>query len=139
MTPNFQDIKTPAQSQAQPSIVQTIEPSCVVSLTEAVEEYFALMFDCDTSRFNEVFESTVHLHGFRNGEMVAWSATTYKDILDKRQSPKRRGDVRMDEILLMDFASRDMAFVKVRVRIAAMVFVDYLTWHKIGGKWLITS
>jgi hypothetical protein len=39
----------------------------------------------------------------------------------------------------MDFASTDLAFVKVRVRIAAMVFVDYLTWHRIDGKWLITS
>jgi Putative lumazine-binding len=33
----------------------------------------------------------------------------------------------------------DMAFVKARVKIAAMVFVDYLTWHCIDGKWLITS
>jgi hypothetical protein len=39
----------------------------------------------------------------------------------------------------MDFASADMAFVKARVRIAAMDFVDYLTWHRIDNKWLITS
>jgi len=32
-----------------------------------------------------------------------------------------------------------MAFIKVRVRIAAWVFVDYLTWHYEGGQWLITS
>lgn len=25
------------------------------------------------------------------------------------------------------------------VRVAAMTFVDYLTWHRIDGKWLITS
>lgn len=59
--------------------------------------------------------------------MMAWSAQVYKDILDKRQSPKSLGAVRADEILLMDFASTEQALVKVRVRIAAMEFVDHLT------------
>jgi hypothetical protein len=117
----------------------TIGLSFVASLTEAVQKYFDLMYDCDTSRFDEVFRSTAHLHGFRDGQMMAWSAQVYKDILDKRQSPKSLGAVRADEILLMDFASTEQALVKVRVRIAAMEFVDHLTWHRIDGKWLITS
>jgi hypothetical protein len=119
--------------------VQAIGRSCLTSLTEAVQKYFDLMYDCDTSRFHEVFRSTAHLHGFRDGQMVTWCAQAYKDILDKRQSPKSLGAVRADEILLMDFASTELAFVKVRVKIAAMVFVDYLTWHCIDDKWLITS
>jgi hypothetical protein len=41
--------------------------------------------------------------------------------------------------LLVDFASTTQALVKVRVRLSAMVFVDHLTWHRIDGKWLITS
>ncbi len=28
---------------------------------------------------------------------------------------------------------------KMRVRIANLMFVDYLTWHRIDDKWLITS
>ena len=40
---------------------------------------------------------------------------------------------------MMDFASPDQAFTKVRVRMNASVFVDYLTWHRIDGRWLITS
>ena len=55
------------------------------------------------------------------------------------RSPKSLGAPRADEIVQMDFASADMAFVKARVRIAAMDFVDYLTWHRIDNKWLITS
>jgi hypothetical protein len=35
-----------------------------------------------------------------------------------------------DEILLMDFASTEQALVKVRGRIAAMEFVDHLTWRR---------
>jgi putative lumazine-binding protein len=109
------------------------------SLTAAVQKYFDLMYDCDTSRLDEVFLSTALLHGFRDGRMMSWSMEVYKDILDKRQSPKSLSAPRADEIVQMDFASADMAFVKARVRIAAMHFVDYLTWHRIDNKWLITS
>lgn len=112
---------------------------CFSDLTHALQRYFDLMYDCDTSRFDQVFRSTVQLHGFRDGQMVMWSASTYRDILDKRQSPKSLNAPRADEILLMDFASATLAFVKVRVRISSMTFVDYLTWHCIDGKWLITS
>ncbi len=121
------------------SLAQTIDPQCFANLAQAVQKYFDLMYDCDTSRFDQVFRPTVQLHGFRDGQMVAWTAQTYRDILDKRQSPKSLNASRADEILLMDFVSTTMAFVKVRLRINAMVFVDYLTWHCIGGQWLITS
>ena len=39
----------------------------------------------------------------------------------------------------MDIASRDQALVKVRVRINAIVYVDYLSYHRIDADWLITS
>lgn len=108
-------------------------------LTEAVARYFDLMFDCDTSKFDQVFRSSAQLHGFRDGQMVVWSAATYKEVLDKRASPKSLHATRADEILLIDFASATQALVKVRVKIAAAVFVDYLTWHYCDGAWLITN
>lgn len=108
-------------------------------LTEAVHRYFDLMYSCDTSVFDAVFASTVQLHGYRDGRFVMWSAPVYRDILHKRQPPRSLDAVRRDEILTMDFASDTMAFVKVRVRIAERVFVDYLTWHRIDARWLITS
>ncbi|HXY99227.1 MAG TPA: nuclear transport factor 2 family protein [Stellaceae bacterium] len=139
MTAPVQELATLDRKEEKLPAAQTIGRSCLTSLAEAVQKYFDLMYDCDTSRFHDVFAPTSHLHGFRDGQMVSWSAPTYKDILDKRQSPKSLGAARADEILLMDFASTDMALVKVRVRIAALVFVDHLTWHRIDGKWLITS
>jgi Putative lumazine-binding len=105
----------------------------------ALQKYLDLMYNCDTSRFDEVFRSTAHLHGFRDGEMKAWSAEVYRDILNNRQSPESQSAPREDEILFVDFASPTMALVKVRVRIAAWVFVDYLTWHCENGQWRITS
>ena len=87
----------------------------------------------------DVFAPTVQLHGFRDGAMVCWSAATYRDILAKRRSPKSLGASRADEIVMLDLASPTQAFTKVRLRITTMVFVDYLTWHFVDGRWLITS
>jgi hypothetical protein len=132
-------LKPTAFHRKEPSAKPRIDSSSLTSLMVALQEYLDLMYDCDTSHFDEVFRSTAHLHGFRNGEMKAWSVEVYKDILNKRQSPKSQNAPREDEVLSVDFASPTMALVKVRVRIAAMVFVDYLTWHCIDCKWLITS
>jgi len=116
-----------------------IDAACVASLMGAVHKYFDLMYDCDTSRFDDVFCATVRLHGFRDGEMKAWSAEVYKDILNRRRSPKSLNAPRVNDVLLVDFASTTQALTKVRVRISSMWFIDHLTWHYIEGKWLITS
>ncbi|CAN7573921.1 nuclear transport factor 2 family protein [Bosea sp. LjRoot90] len=122
-------------SSAEPAVGH----SSVVELTEAIRKYFDLMYDCDTSRFDQTFAPTVQLHGFRDGRMMAWPTQIYRDILDKRQSPKSVNSARKDEILLIDFASTTQAMTKVRLKVNTMVFVDHLTWHRIDGTWLITS
>jgi hypothetical protein len=111
----------------------------VQGLTRAVQRYFDLMYDSDTSRFDRVFRSTAQLHGFRDGQISMWPAQTFKEVLAGRPSPKSVGAPREEEILLMDFASADQAVVKVRVRINTTVFVDHLTYHRIDGDWLITA
>jgi hypothetical protein len=108
-------------------------------LLEAVQRYFDLLYDCDISRFDSVFRSTAQLHGFREGKMTMWSAQAYKDLLATRQSPKTLGARRQEQILLVDLASDTQALVKVRVRVNTIVFLDYLTFHRIDGEWLITA
>lgn len=132
-------LKTAPSSHKTPSAQPQAERSRYESLMEALQKYLDLLYDCDTSRFNDVFVPTVHLHGFRDGELKSWSAEVYTDVLNKRQSPKSLNAPREEEVLLVDFASETQALVKLRVRVAAMTFVDYLTWHRIDGKWLITS
>src|SRR4051812_22555041 len=109
------------------------------TLVDAVHKYFDLMYDCDVSRFEEVFRSTAQLHGFRDGQLTMWPAQQYKDVLSNRQSPKSQTAPRADEILLIDFASDAQAIVKVRVRIGATRFIDHLSYHREGERWLITS
>ena len=109
------------------------------SLAHAAERYFDLMYDCDVARFDAVFAPSAQLHGFRDGQMSLLTAHDYKAVLAARPSPKSKGAPREQEILLIDVASPTQAVVKVRVRIDAIVYVDYLNYHRIDGHWLITA
>ena len=116
-----------------------MNPTDIADLSAALERYFDLMYDCDVAHFDQVFASTAQLHGFREDEMTCWPAAQYKDVLAGRSSPKSSGAERKNAVLLMDFTSATQALAKVRVWIGEMVFVDYLSYHKINGSWLITS
>ena len=139
MTPALQTLASSQDTAHAQSTASPIDHARFSSLVDATHKYFDLMYDCDVSRFDQVFAPSVQLHGYRDGQMMVWPAQTYKDILKKRQSPKSLNAPRLNEILTMDFVSPTMALTKVRVRLVTMVFLDYLTWHYIDGKWLITS
>jgi hypothetical protein len=115
------------------------ETDHVDALRQAVKLYFDLMYDSDVSRFDRIFRSTAQLHGIRHGEMRLLTAQGYRDALARTPSPRSQNAPRHEEILLMDVASRNQALVKVRVRINAIVYVDYLSYHRVDGDWLITS
>src|ERR1700736_6024032 len=101
------------------------ERSAIEGLTKAIQRYLDLMYDSDTSRFDQVFRPTAQLHGFQQGKMSMMSAQAFKDLLASRPSPRSQNAPREEEVLLIDFASGTQALAKVRVRINRIVFVDY--------------
>ena len=109
------------------------------ALIVVVEQYFETMFDCDVTRFDRVFAPTAQLHGLRDEGLRILTAADYRGLLATNPSPKSKGAPRQQEILLVDFASPSQALVKVRVRIDAILYVDYLCFHLIDGKWLVTA
>jgi hypothetical protein len=62
-----------------------------------------------------------------------------ESFLASNPSPKSKDAPQQQEILLVDFASPSQALVKVRVRIDTILYVDYLSFHRIGGAWLVTA
>lgn len=109
------------------------------ALLDAVERYFDLMFDSDVSRFEHVFAPSAQLSGLRDGNLRLLSAQEYRNVLVSGPSPKSKNAPRQQEILLVDFASPAQAVVKVRVRIDTLVYLDYLSYHRINEAWLITA
>jgi hypothetical protein len=121
------------------TMAKTATQTGTQELTDAVQLYLDLMYDGDVGQLDRVFGPTSQLHGFRDGKMTCWPAAQYKEILAGRTSPKALGATREEQILLLDFASPTQALAKVRVRMNDAVFVDYLPYHKIDDRWLITS
>jgi hypothetical protein len=113
--------------------------AATTALWEAVARYFDLMFDSDVTRFDQVFAESAQLHGLREGSLRRLPAKDYKAALARNPSPKAKGASRHQEILLIDFAAPTQAMVKVRVRIDDLQYLDYLSYHRIDGTWLITA
>jgi len=109
------------------------------ALLGVVGLYFEMMFDSDIGRFDHVFASTAQLHGLRDEGLRVLTAADYRDLLAANPSPKSKGAPRQQQVLFVDFASPTQAVVKVRVRIDAILYVDYLCFHLIDGKWLVTA
>ena len=113
--------------------------AATTALLNAVECYFDLMFDGDVARFDQVFAESAQLHGLRDGSLRLLRAEDYKAALAAHPSPKARNAPRRQEVLLVDFAAPSQAMVKVRVRIDTLQYLDYLSYHRIDGTWLITA
>jgi hypothetical protein len=109
------------------------------ALLDAVERYFETMFDCDLTRFDQVFAPTAQLHGLRDGEIRILPVAEYRRLLASSASPQSKNAPRQQEILLVDFASPDQAVVKLRVRIDTILYLDYLAFHRIAGAWRVTA
>ena len=108
-------------------------------LLAAADRYFDLMFDNDVSDFDDVFAPSAQLHGLRDGQLRLLPAQDYKNALASAPSPKSKNAPRQQEVLLVDLASPTQAMVKVRVRIDTLQYLDYLSYHRINEKWLITA
>ena len=67
--------------------------------------------------------------------MSVLPAQAFKEAIAGRPSLKSRNIAREEQVLMVDFASDS----QVRVRWNTAVYVDYLTFHRIAGDWLITS
>lgn len=115
------------------------ETAACKSLVAVVDQYFDTMFDNDTGRFDRIFAPAAQLHGLRDGTLRVLPAAEYRKILDTTPSPQSKGAPRQQEILSIDFAAPVQALVKVRVRIDALLYVDYLCFHRIDDAWRITA
>jgi hypothetical protein len=105
----------------------------------AIHGYFDLMYDADDSRFLEVFHHDCLVHGLRDGKLVAWSSSEFRDVIRNRPSAAAMKSPREEQILSMERTAPELAAAKVRVRIGQAGFIDHLIFHRIDGKWLITS
>ena len=104
-----------------------------------LNDYFNVLQNQDLTLFDKVFHEGSVLYSAQDGAVVVRPKAEYRQMLQGRASPESGKFPRMDEILMIDVMSPEMAVVKVRLRLFDNIMVDYLNVMKIDGCWTIFS
>ncbi|WP_076861660.1 nuclear transport factor 2 family protein [Bradyrhizobium mercantei] len=113
--------------------------SDIPAIASAIDGYFSLMYDADDSRFRDVFYDGCIVHGIRDGKHTVRSAAEFRDFIRSRPSPAAMNSPREEAIISIEQTAPDLAIAKVRVRAGQTGFIDHLVFHRIDGRWLVTT
>ncbi|WP_455823688.1 nuclear transport factor 2 family protein [Pseudomonas graminis] len=102
-----------------------------------LNDYFNVLQSQDLNKFDQVFHRGCVLYSAQNSAVVVRPFDEYRTMVQGRQSPQAGGFPQLDEVLMIDVMSDEMAIVKVRLRLFNNVMVDYLNLMKVDGRWMI--
>lgn len=110
------------------------------ALLMAIDTYFDAIYHCDTTKLDEVFHPAASLFDADEGAILADPLASFRQDVATRPSPAGAGQVREEEILLIDFLSPKSATVKLRLRAHDSIFVDHLSFvQDETGEWKIVA
>jgi hypothetical protein len=109
------------------------------AITQALEDiYFKGIYEGDVSLLGQVYHPGTLLFGDVKGQPYAKTLEQYLDGVAHRQSPKDSGKPFKGDILAIDVIN-SIAIAKVHVKMYEFNYDEFLSFHKIDGKWLIVN
>ena len=110
-----------------------------IAISQALEDYyFNGIYTGNISLLNKVYHPGTLLFGDVKGQPYAKTLTEYLDGVANRQSPKDSGKPFKGEILNINVV-QSIAIAQVKVKMYDFNYTDFLSFHKIDGKWLIVN
>jgi hypothetical protein len=129
----FQGIK------AQSNIKMENQKKEILAIKNAIEDqYFKGIYEGDEILLGSVFHSEALLFGDVKGEPYFKPLALYLDGVKNRQSPKDSGKPFKGEILNIKVVN-SIATAELNVKMYDFNYRDFLSFHKINGKWLIVN
>jgi len=129
---NFQGIK----AQSTIKMENQIE---IQAITDAIENYyFKGIYDGDEILLGSVFQPGTFLFGDVKGQPYFKTVDLYLDGVKNRQSPKDSGKPFKGEILHISVVN-SIAVAELNVKMYDFNYRDFLSFHKINGRWLIVN
>ena len=111
----------------------------VAAITEAIENYyFKGIYEGDEIRLGSVFQPGSFLFGDIKGQPYFKTVDLYLDGVKNRQSPKDSGKPFKGEILEIKVVN-SIAIAEISLKMYDFNYRDFLSFHKINGKWLIVN
>lgn len=106
---------------------------------EVMAVYFDGIYHSDVVRLSRVFHPRAVYVCATESPLIHKTMAKYFEIVAKREAPSSRGEARCDEIVSIDIAGENTAFVKAHCAIGPKYFTDYLTLIRDDGRWQIIS
>ncbi|MEO3413748.1 nuclear transport factor 2 family protein [Roseovarius sp. CAU 1744] len=104
-----------------------------------LQTYFDALYTCDVTLLAQVFHPRAVYATADETPPLIRSMEEYFPVVEKRISPMSRNEARRDVIDSIDLAGDNTAMARVRCRINAHDFTDFLTLIREDGQWRIMS
>lgn len=111
----------------------------VQAITAAIENYyFKGIYEGDEKLLGSIFHPGTLLFGDVKGEPYFKTIDLYLEGVKNRQSPKDSGKTFKGEILNIKVVN-SIAVAELNLKMYDFNYRDFLSFHKINGKWLIVN
>ena len=110
-----------------------------LAITQVLENYyFKGIYEGDLNALNQVYHPGTLLFGDVKGQPYAKTLEQYLDGVKNRQSPKDSGKPFRGNILNIKIVN-SIAVAEVTVKMYDFNYHEFLSFHRINGKWLIVN
>jgi len=100
--------------------------------------YFKGIYEGDTTLLSPVYHPGTLLFGDVKGRPYAKTLKQYLDGVQNRQSPKESGKPFKGEIVTIRVVN-SIAVAEIKVTMYDFVYQEFLSFHRIDGRWLLVS
>lgn len=126
-------------SQAQNKIKMESQQRDSLAISRVLEDnYFKGIYEGDIALLSTAYHPGTLLFGDVKGKPYAKNLPEYLDGVKNRQSPKDSGKPFKGEIRSIKVIN-SIAIAEVKVRMYDFVYEEFLSFHKIDGKWFLVN
>ncbi len=109
------------------------------AIAQALEDYyFKGIYEGDINTLGSIFNPGTLLFGDVKGQPYAKTLEQYLDGVAHRQSPKDSGKPFKGDIISIKVV-QSIGVAEVKVKMYEFNYHEFLSFHKIDGKWLIVN
>jgi hypothetical protein len=110
-----------------------------LAISQALEGYyFKGIYEGNVNTLGNIFNPGTLLFGDVKGQPYAKTLDQYLDGVAHRQSPQDSGKPFKGDIISIEVVN-SIAIAKVHVKMYEFNYDEFLSFHKIDGKWLIVN
>ncbi len=106
-------------------------------IEDAIQAYYNSMYYSNGDLVRKIFHQDAKITGYLNGKLLRQSVEDFASFVESQKpSPKEKQDKIILEILSIDIGETT-AIGKVRDNYIGLIFIDTLSFIKMGKNWLI--